>query len=57
MFELGAEEICIWRLIGVIIVYLKGINFHEFWEFLTISRKLVPTKIIGGYATREIREN
>ena len=34
-----------------------GINFHEFREFLTISRKLVPAKIIGDCATREIREN
>ena len=34
-----------------------GINFHEFREFLTILRKLVPAKIIGDCATREIREN
>ena len=34
-----------------------GINFHEFGEFLTISRKLVPAKIIGDCATRKIREN
>ena len=34
-----------------------GINFHEFREFLTISRKLVPEKIIGDGATREIGEN
>ena len=31
-----------------------GINFHKFGEFLTISRKLVPAKIIGDCATREI---
>ena len=37
--------------------YLKGINFHEFREFLTITRKLVPAKIIGDCATRETREN
>ena len=34
-----------------------GINFHEFREFLTISRKLVPAKIIGDCATREFRES
>ena len=33
------------------------INFHEFLEFLTISQKLVPAKIIGDCATCEIREN
>ena len=37
--------------------YLKGINFHDFREFLTISGKLVPVKIIDDCATREIREN
>ena len=31
------------------------INFHEFREFLIISRKLVPAKITGDCATREIR--
>ena len=36
---------------------LAGINFHEFRKFLTISRKLVPAKIIGDCVTREIREN
>ena len=34
-----------------------GINFHEFREFLTISRNLVPAKITGNCATREIRKN
>ena len=34
-----------------------GNNFHEFREFLTISPKLVPVKIIGDYVTREIRES
>ena len=37
--------------------YLKGINFHEFREFLRISRKLVPAKIVVDCATTEIREN
>ena len=32
-------------------------NFHEFCEYLTISRKLVPAKIIGDCATCEIWEN
>ena len=35
----------------------EGIDFHEFYKFLTILRKLVSAKIIGGCATREIREN
>ena len=34
-----------------------GIIFHEYREFLTISRKLVPVKTIGDCATREIRED
>ena len=34
-----------------------GIDFHEFYEFLTILQKLVSAKFIGGCATREIREN
>ena len=34
-----------------------GINFHEFLNFLTISQKLAPAKIIGDCASLEIREN
>ena len=34
-----------------------GINFHDFREFLAISGKLVPVKIIDDCATHEIREN
>ena len=33
------------------------INFHEFCEVLTMSRELVPAKIIGDCATREVLEN
>ena len=57
MFQLGAEEVYICRLIGVIIDYLKELNFHELREFLTIFRKLVPAKIIGDSVTRKIHEN
>ena len=57
MFQLGAEELFICSLIRVLIDYLKGINFHELHEFLTISRKLVPAKVIGDCTTREIHEN
>ena len=57
MFRLNAEELFICRLIGVLIDYLQGINFHELREFLTILRKLVPAKIIGDCTTREIHEN
>ena len=57
MFQLGAEEICLCRLIRVIIDHRNWINFHEFREFSRSSRKLVPAKIIGDYATRKIREN
>ena len=49
--EFGDEECILRELI------FAGINFDEFREFLTISRKLVPAKIIGDCAAREIGKN
>lgn len=36
--------------------YVKEINFLEFREFWSISRKLVPIKIVWKLSIREIRE-